>query len=210
MALGCIYYLWVSKNQRPSLAVEDSGHSRLEVGLSRSGKRLIVTMSGPLWNDVPHQIELRPDQLQELIAFLTEAATSDEMGGEQTSEFDALPYWSPHGQVKLRTGFSYPIRPDEVNRYFPGVRTVYWKRDLPAYFGAAVFVLTWEPRSDVNREPRLTVKACPSDDRADIRSWLESEVAPEARAWLAALEDRESTWVQFSQSQHWDWHSEVD
>ena len=209
-AFGSAYSLWVPKKQHPSLTVEDSGHSRLDVGLSRSGKRLIVTMSRPLWNDVPHQIELRPDQLQELVAFLTDVATSDEMEDNQSSDLDALPFWSPHGQLKLRSGFSYPIRPAEVDRYFPGVRTVYWKRDRPADLGSEVFVLSWNPRLNVDRQPTLTVQACLSEDRAGIRAWLKSKVTPEACAWLAALEDKESTWVQSKQFRRWDWTSEAD
>ena len=50
----------------------DEEKNRLEAVWSRSGKRLIVSLYKTQPFDALSQIEVRPDQVQELIDFLTE------------------------------------------------------------------------------------------------------------------------------------------
>ena len=57
--------------ERRSITIDDDESRRLDATWSRSGKRLIVTVTTKTWKD-PRQIELRPEQVEALIEFLAE------------------------------------------------------------------------------------------------------------------------------------------
>ncbi len=64
------------KQERCGLSLDDDDGGRLHVTWSRSGKRLIVTATTARWEE-PRQVELDPNQVQSLIAFLSETAAFD-------------------------------------------------------------------------------------------------------------------------------------
>jgi hypothetical protein len=112
---------------------------------------------------------------------------------------------------KLPKGWSYPIKPSEVEKHFPGVGHVYWGwgsyklRDWKVE-ERPCFLLTWQPRTAM---PMLilTVAAVPSDKRARIRAWVEAVVAPQAQEWLRALKDRSPTWLDGKHQKTWTWRA---
>jgi hypothetical protein len=59
------------KDERRAIQFDDHENKVLHAVWSRSGKHLIVTATTPRW-DAPAQVELRPDQLEQLIAFLSD------------------------------------------------------------------------------------------------------------------------------------------
>ena len=59
------------KSGTPRITLDDADGRRLHAVWSRSGKRLGVSVSTVTWRDF-EQMELRPDQVQELIDFLLE------------------------------------------------------------------------------------------------------------------------------------------
>jgi hypothetical protein len=59
------------KDERSAIQFDDDENKRLHAVWSRSGKRLIVTATTTRW-DKSAQVELQPDQVEKLIAFLSE------------------------------------------------------------------------------------------------------------------------------------------
>jgi hypothetical protein len=59
------------KSERSVIVLEDNENGRLHAAWSRSGKRLLLTATTPTYEQVM-QVELRPDQVKELIEFLSE------------------------------------------------------------------------------------------------------------------------------------------
>jgi hypothetical protein len=57
------------KHDAPRITLDDADGRRLYAVWSRSGKRLGVSVSTETWRDF-QQMELRPEQVQELIEFL--------------------------------------------------------------------------------------------------------------------------------------------
>ena len=55
-------------DRRP-ITIDDDENRRLHAVWSRSGKRLIVTVTTHTWREA-HQVELRSDQVETLIEFL--------------------------------------------------------------------------------------------------------------------------------------------
>jgi hypothetical protein len=66
----------MTKSVRRPITIDDDENRRLHAIWSRSGKRLIVTATTPSWSEY-RQVELRPEQVEELIQFLTETLASD-------------------------------------------------------------------------------------------------------------------------------------
>ena len=60
------------KDPRRAIQLDDDDNGRLHAVWSRSGKHLIMTATTPRW-DKRMQVELRPDQVRELVAFLSES-----------------------------------------------------------------------------------------------------------------------------------------
>ncbi len=112
---------------------------------------------------------------------------------------------------KLPKGWSWPIKPSEVEKYFPGVGHTYWfwgsyrlrNRRLEEVRPPS-FRLDWTPRSAMP-QPVLTVFSVPSDKRASVRAWVEAVVAPQAHAWLGALETQYPTWLDARHQKTWTW-----
>jgi hypothetical protein len=65
------------KQKRPTLTLDDPEGLQLHAAWSRSGARLGLA----IWKTPPvsdyHQVELRPEQVKELIQFLTKTLASD-------------------------------------------------------------------------------------------------------------------------------------
>jgi hypothetical protein len=61
--------------ERRPITLDDDESRRLHAIWSRSGKRLIVTATTPSWSEY-HQVELRPEQVEELIRFLTDTVAA--------------------------------------------------------------------------------------------------------------------------------------
>jgi hypothetical protein len=59
------------KDARRAIELDDDEDGRLHAVWSRSGKRLIVTATTVRWSEVK-VVELRPNQVKELIDFLSE------------------------------------------------------------------------------------------------------------------------------------------
>ena len=59
------------KDERRGIQLDDDEDKRLHAVWSRSGKHLIVTATTTRWDKFA-QVELRPDQVESLIAFLSE------------------------------------------------------------------------------------------------------------------------------------------
>ncbi len=57
-------------SEQRALAIEDDEGRTLHLTWSRSGKRLVLTATMPRHD--PRQVELRPEQVEELIDFLRE------------------------------------------------------------------------------------------------------------------------------------------
>jgi len=62
----------MSKQDRRVIVLDGRENSHLHAAWSRSGKHLIVTVSKTAWSDGYQQVELRPDQLEELRDYLSE------------------------------------------------------------------------------------------------------------------------------------------
>ena len=62
--------------ERRSITIDDDENDRLHAAWSRSGKRLFVSVSGHNY-ETPRSIELRPEQVEQLVQFLTETLASD-------------------------------------------------------------------------------------------------------------------------------------
>ena len=60
------------KDARVAIVLDDDEDGCLHAVWSRSGKRLIVTATTRRWTE-PRQVELRPDQVRQLIEFLCES-----------------------------------------------------------------------------------------------------------------------------------------
>ena len=58
------------KDDRPVIELDDGESRRLHAMWSRSGKHLLLTVTTARW-DKPVQVELRPDQVERLIEFLS-------------------------------------------------------------------------------------------------------------------------------------------
>jgi hypothetical protein len=110
---------------------------------------------------------------------------------------------------RLPKGWSFPIKPSEVERYFPGVGYVYWVRgtaklkDWSARDQSFLY-LAWQPRTAMPASI-LTVGAVPSEFRAEIRQWVDEVVGPEASAWMKALESKSPTWLDSGHRVNWKW-----
>ena len=65
----------MTKKEQPVEQLEDEDGRFVHVTWSRSGKRAILSVAGPAWND-PRQVTLTPDQVERLAAFL-EAGPQD-------------------------------------------------------------------------------------------------------------------------------------
>lgn len=67
----------MTKPERPTLTLDDPEGLQLHAVWSRSGAHLGLA----IWKTPPisdyHQVELRPDQVEQLIRFLTETLASD-------------------------------------------------------------------------------------------------------------------------------------
>jgi hypothetical protein len=61
----------MAKQDAPRITLDDADGWRLHAVWSRSGKRLGVSVSTVTWRDI-QQMELRREQVQELIDFLVE------------------------------------------------------------------------------------------------------------------------------------------
>ncbi len=61
----------MTKDERNVLELDDAENGRLHAVWSRSGKHLIVTATTKRWDKLL-QVELRADQVETLIAFLSE------------------------------------------------------------------------------------------------------------------------------------------
>jgi hypothetical protein len=59
------------RDERRAIQFDDDENRRLHAVWSRSGKRLIVTVTTQRW-EWPMTVELRPDDVERLIAFLSE------------------------------------------------------------------------------------------------------------------------------------------
>lgn len=60
------------KGARVAIEFDDGEDSRLHAVWSRCGKHLIITATARRWSE-PRQVELRPDQVKQLIEFLSES-----------------------------------------------------------------------------------------------------------------------------------------
>jgi hypothetical protein len=60
----------MAKDARFAIELDDDEDGRLHVAWSRSGKRLIITATTRRWSE-PMQVELRPDQVSQLIEYLS-------------------------------------------------------------------------------------------------------------------------------------------
>jgi len=61
--------------ERRPITLDDDENRRFHAIWSRSGKRLIVSVSTTMWSE-SRQVELRPEQVEALVAFLTETVAS--------------------------------------------------------------------------------------------------------------------------------------
>lgn len=68
--------LAMPKDDRPVIELDDDENRRLHATWSRSGKRLIVTATTSNWAK-PMQVELRPDQVERLIEFLSDTVARE-------------------------------------------------------------------------------------------------------------------------------------
>ncbi len=59
-------------------------------------------------------------------------------------------------------------------------------------------------------QPVLTVWAVPSENRSHIRKWIHEVVAPDASAWLSAIETQTETWRDSEHSRAWRWSRPVN
>jgi hypothetical protein len=66
----------MAKIDAPRLTIDDAEGRRLHAVWSRSGKRLGVSASETGWHGF-RQVELRPDQVDQLIGFLAETGAED-------------------------------------------------------------------------------------------------------------------------------------
>ena len=115
---------------------------------------------------------------------------------------------------KLPKGWSWPIKPSEVEKYFPGVGYTYWFRGSTKQQRAwtlgeprpTSFRLTWTPRTAMP-QPILTVFSVPSDLRKAVREWVEAVVLAQAHSWLAALETQSPVWLDAEHTKTWTWNA---
>lgn len=107
---------------------------------------------------------------------------------------------------KLPKGWSWPVKPSDVDEQFPGVGHVNWVTGALNKKRTPTLYLTWQPRTAMP-EAGLTISAVPSTDRAAIRLWIMDVVAPEARSWLTALETRSPTWLDQWHMESWCWQA---
>lgn len=63
--------------KRRAIALDDDENHRLHASWSRSGKRLMVTVAKTTTWSESRYVELRPEQVEKLIQFLTETLASD-------------------------------------------------------------------------------------------------------------------------------------
>ena len=56
-------------SERPVIRIEDDERNVVHITWARSGKRLIVSIAGPQWDD-PRQCTLTPEDAQRLARFL--------------------------------------------------------------------------------------------------------------------------------------------
>ena len=109
---------------------------------------------------------------------------------------------------ELPSGWSWPIKPSEVESFFPGVGQVYWwgwsRKRAAANGNPTKLFLRWSPRS-ATPQPGLTLVAVPSQYRQAIRAWVETYVAPAAQRWLAELENQSPTWLDSNLVAEWTW-----
>jgi hypothetical protein len=68
--MAFVRLLAMLKDDGPVIELDDGENRRLHATWSRSGKRLIVTATTSSW-DKSMQVELRPDQVERLIEFLS-------------------------------------------------------------------------------------------------------------------------------------------
>jgi hypothetical protein len=61
----------VPRDDRRAIQLDDDEHGRLHAVWSRSGKHLIVTATTDTWDQIM-PVELQPDQVNGLIAFLAD------------------------------------------------------------------------------------------------------------------------------------------
>jgi hypothetical protein len=110
---------------------------------------------------------------------------------------------------KLPKGWSFPIKPSEVEQYVPGVGHVYWVRAVEKLQDWSArdqnfLYLDWQPRTAMPASI-FTIASVPSEFRAEIRKWIHEVVGPEATAWMQALESRSSTWLDSGHRISWTW-----
>lgn len=114
---------------------------------------------------------------------------------------------------ELPNGWSFPIKPSEVEWYVPGVGHVNWVRgneklqDLSAR-DQSVLYLAWQPWTAMPASI-LTIGAVPSEFRAEIRQWIDEVVGPEAMAWMKELESRTPTRLDRGHNVSWTWRRDL-
>ncbi len=114
---------------------------------------------------------------------------------------------------KLPQGWSWPVTSSEVTRLFPAARTLIWSGAFDKEWRAApqagysVFLAEWNPRT-VQEQPTLRVAAVRGEDRANVRSWLESGTAAEIADWLDMAARAPETWRDFGHQQIWKWRGQ--
>ena len=109
---------------------------------------------------------------------------------------------------ELPRGWSYPVKPSEIETLFPGVGHVYWwgwsRKRAAAKGNPTRLFLRWSPRSAMP-QPGLTIVAVPSQYRQAVRAWIETQVAPAAKRWLAGLDTNSPTWLDDPHVMTWTW-----
>jgi hypothetical protein len=109
-------------------------------------------------------------------------------------------------KMRPADGCTYPLKPAEVHKWFPGVGHVGWWENPMGQSGKfIVFGAGWYPESPM-RQPVLTINAVHTEDIAAIRVWFETVVWQEARAWLKDVERRAP---QTKESETWWFDSEA-
>ena len=98
----------------------------------------------------------------------------------------------------------------EVTQLFPAARTLIWSGAFQEDWRANphadhwVFSVVWNTGS-VQEQPTLHIAAVPSQDRTQVRAWLESGAATEIAAWMDAALTSTDTWRDFGHHESWSW-----
>jgi hypothetical protein len=104
----------------------------------------------------------------------------------------------------LPAGWSYPLKPSEVPALFPAGEVTFWAgrpQNWRSRSHVPVGYAQWSNESAL-RQPTLFFYAVRSEERADIKNWIEIEAAPAFARWFAQA-SASPVWREANRWQHW-------